>query len=76
MRVGDSSRHRSKEMADTGWLPEPLRTSDAEVPQIDGEPQAGADPLPAFLADGEEDGADDQTPSDPEDPQSPAVAAE
>ena len=63
-------------LAGTGWLPEPLRTSVAQVAEIDGEPEAGTDPLPAFLADGDEDGADDPTPSDPEDAQSPAVAAE
>ena len=46
---------------------------------LDGQAQCtngGRNPLPAFLADGEDDGADDQTPSDPEDAQSPAVAAE
>ena len=34
------------------------------------------EPLPAFLVDGEEDSADDQAPSDPEEAPSSAVAAE
>jgi ParB family chromosome partitioning protein len=55
----------------TGWLPEPLRTTDTQVAEVDGDTTAGADSLPAFLAGGEDDDADD-----PEEPQSNAVAAE
>jgi ParB family chromosome partitioning protein len=72
----DMAKEAERLLAGTGWLPEPLRTSDAQVAQIDGEPDVGANPLPAFLADGEEDGTDEKTPSDPEDAQSPAIAAE
>jgi hypothetical protein len=43
---------------------------------VDGDTAAGADSLPAFLAAGEDDGADDPTPSDPDEPQPHAVAAE
>ncbi len=38
--------------------------------------EAGATPLPAFLADAEDDGAGDPAASDPEEPQPHAVAAE
>jgi ParB family chromosome partitioning protein len=76
LKKPDMAKEAERLLAGTGWLPEPLRTSDAHVTEIDGEPEAGADSLPAFLADGEEDGADDPTPSDSEEDQSRAVAAE
>ena len=76
LKKPDMANEAERLLADTGWLPEPLRTSDAQVTEIDGESEAGADSLPAFLADGEEVGADDPTPSDPEEDQSHAVAAE
>jgi ParB family chromosome partitioning protein len=76
LKKPDMAKEAQRLLAGTGWLPEPMRTSDAQVAEIDGEPEAGADPLPAFLADGEEDGADDPAPSDPEDAQSPAATAE
>jgi ParB family chromosome partitioning protein len=76
LKKPDMAKEAERLLAGTGWLPEPLSTSDAQVAEIHGEPEAGADLLPAFLDDGEEDGADDQTPSDPEDAQSPVVAAE
>ena len=60
----------------TGWLPEPLRTPDVQVAEADGEGEAGATTLPAFLADGEDDGAGDPTASDSEKPEPHAVAAE
>jgi ParB family transcriptional regulator, chromosome partitioning protein len=61
-------------LAGTGWLPEPLRTTDGATAEADA--GAGAEPLPAFLADGGEEGSDGQTPSDPEEIQPVAVAAE
>jgi ParB family transcriptional regulator, chromosome partitioning protein len=63
-------------LAGTGWLPEQLRTADAQVTEVDGQPESGADPLPAFLADGDDDGGDDPTPSDAQEDESHAVAAE
>jgi ParB family transcriptional regulator, chromosome partitioning protein len=76
LKKPDMAKEAERLLAGMGWLPELLRTSDAQVAEIDGEPEAGPDPLPAFLADDDEDGADDQTPSDSEDAQAPAAAAE
>jgi ParB family chromosome partitioning protein len=71
LKKPDMAKEAERLLAGTGWVPEPLRTSDAQA-----EPEAGADALPAFLADGEQDGADDQAASDPEKAQPAAVAAE
>ena len=76
LKKPEMAKEAERLLAGTGWLPEPLRTADAQVTEVDGQPEGGADPLPAFLADGEDDGADDPTPSDPEEDQSHAVAAE
>jgi ParB family chromosome partitioning protein len=76
LKKPDMAKEAERLLAGTRWLPEPLRTSDAQVTEADGEPEAVVVSLPAFLADGEEDGADDPTPSEPEEDQSHAVAAE
>jgi ParB family chromosome partitioning protein len=76
LKKPDMAKEAERLLASTGWLPESLRTPDAQTAEVDGDAKAGAESLPAFLADGEEDGADDQTPSDPEEAQSRAVAAE
>jgi ParB family transcriptional regulator, chromosome partitioning protein len=76
LKKPEMAKESERLLADTGWLPEPLRTVDAQVTEGDGKPEGGADPLPAFLADGEDDGGDDPTPSDPEENQSHAFAAE
>ena len=68
------AREAERLLAGTSWLPEPLRTPDGQVAEADGD--TGADSMPAFLADGEEDGAGDPTASDPEEAQPHAVAAE
>jgi hypothetical protein len=59
-------------LADTGWLPEPLRTTDSGG-SGDTESKTSTDALPAFLVDAEEGNPED--PTDPEEP-SHAVAAE
>src|SRR6266536_1407549 len=74
LKKPEMAKEAERLLADTGWLPEPLRATDAQVTEVDGQPEGGADPLPAFLADGEDDGADDPRPSDPEEDQSHAVA--
>jgi ParB family chromosome partitioning protein len=56
----------------TGWLPEPLRAADPQS----CESESGAESLPAFLAEGEDEGAGDSAASDPEEPRPQAVAAE
>jgi ParB family chromosome partitioning protein len=74
LKKPDMATEAERLLASSGWLPEPLRTPDAQM--ADADPEARAESLPAFLDDDDEDSADDQAPSDPEDLQSPAVAAE
>jgi ParB family chromosome partitioning protein len=76
LKKPEMAKEAERLLAGTGWVPEPLRTSDAQTADGDGDAEAGADSLPAFLADGEDDDANDPTPSDPEEPQPHAVAAE
>jgi ParB family transcriptional regulator, chromosome partitioning protein len=76
LKKPDMAKEAERILAGTGWLPEQLRTADTQVTEVNGQPKGGADPLPAFLAYGEDDGGDDPTPSDPEEDQSHAVAAE
>ena len=73
LKKPDMAREAERLLAGTGWLPEPLRTPVESAVQ----PDAGAatESLPAFLT-GEGDGTDEQTLSDPEEAQSPAIAAE
>jgi len=66
------AREAERLLAGTGWVPEPLRTPDPQSADLESE--AGAEALPAFLADGEEDETEDAMAADPEQPH--AVAAE
>ena len=72
LKKPDMAREAERLLAGTGWVPEPLRTPDAQSAQVEAE--SAAEPLPAFLADGEDDKVGDPTASDPEEPH--AVAAE
>jgi ParB family chromosome partitioning protein len=76
LKKPEMAKEAERLLAGSDWLPEPLRTVDAQVTEIHGQPEVRADALPAFLADGEDDDANDPTSSDPEDDQSHAVAAE
>jgi ParB family transcriptional regulator, chromosome partitioning protein len=76
LKKADMAKEAERLLGGTGWLPEPLRTPDVQVAEADGEGEAGATTLPAFLADGEDDGAGDPTASDSEKPEPHAVAAE
>jgi ParB family chromosome partitioning protein len=76
LKKPEMAKEAERLLAGAGWLPEPLRTTDTQVAEVEGDTAAGADSLPAFLAGGEDDGADDATPSDPDEPQPHAVAAE
>jgi ParB family chromosome partitioning protein len=65
LKKGDMAKEAERLLADTGWLPEPLRMVDeAEAPAQGGEDDVAS--LPAFLVgdDGEEDAAaaDDDEP--------------
>ena len=72
LKKPDMAKEAERLLAGTGWVPEPLRTPDAQSAEVEGE--SGAETLPAFLADGEEDDAGDPSTADPEEPH--AVAAE
>lgn len=73
LKKPDMAKEAERLLAGTGWLPEPLRAPVESAVQSDA--GAATESLPAFLAD-EGDGADEQAPSDPEEAQSPAIAAE
>jgi ParB family chromosome partitioning protein len=72
LKKPDMAREAERLLAGTGWVPEPLRTPDAQSAEVESESSTAA--LPAFLADGEDDKAGDPTASDPEKPH--AIAAE
>jgi ParB family chromosome partitioning protein len=72
LKKPDMAREAERLLAGTGWVPEPLRTPDPQSADLESE--AGAEALPAFLADGEEDETEDAMAAVPEQPH--AVAAE
>jgi ParB family transcriptional regulator, chromosome partitioning protein len=73
LKKPEMAKEAERLLADTGWLAEPLRTTDAGIDSAHAEPEASTDALPAFLAD-REDG-DPEDPTDAEEPPH-AVAAE
>lgn len=62
LKKGDMAKEAERLLADTGWLPEPLRMVDADIEaDMAQTPDAEADDLPDFLSgDGEDDPADDE----------------
>src|SRR5215831_15808043 len=72
LKKPDMAREAERLLSGTAWVPEPLRTPDAQPAEVEAE--SGAETLPAFLADGEDNEAGDAKASDPEEPH--AVAAE
>jgi len=75
LKKGDMAREAERLLADTGWLPEPLRLAAEDVsatPEVDaGGEDDGAD-LPAFLTEGDED----EGVTEDEDEEVHAIAAE
>ena len=69
LKKGDMAKEAERLLADTGWLPEPLRLADAEQSSADVS-NDDADALPEFLA-----GDDDDTSAEEAEPPA-AVAAE
>ena len=70
MKKGDMAKEAERLLADTGWLPEPLRLADLSG-ECAADDDSGDEALPAFLTDGDEDEmaeAEDDEPS--------AIAAE
>jgi ParB family transcriptional regulator, chromosome partitioning protein len=86
LKKDEMAKEAERLLAETGWLPEPLRVVGAEIASpgndapmgdgsdiaLSGEPSAA---LPAFLTCDEDEPADDETSDDEADPL-PAVAAE
>ncbi|MGH0028334.1 MAG: ParB/RepB/Spo0J family partition protein [Myxococcota bacterium] len=74
MKKGDMAREAERLLADTGWLPEPLRMSDgiAAAAAQSATPEGSDDELPAFLAD---DGEDDDLAETDDEPAT-MIAAE
>ncbi|KAA5601750.1 ParB/RepB/Spo0J family partition protein [Blastochloris sulfoviridis] len=71
LKKPDMAREAERLLDGTGWLPEPLRMTEARTSAE--EPTGEVEALPAFLGD-DEDG--DASGADPEQPQPHAVAAE
>ncbi|WP_106755035.1 ParB/RepB/Spo0J family partition protein [Pannonibacter carbonis] len=56
MKKGDMAKEAERLLAETGWLPEPLRPADADTTGEQANQEGGEVALPAFLSgDGEED---------------------
>ncbi|MCA3567009.1 ParB/RepB/Spo0J family partition protein [Bradyrhizobium sp.] len=75
LKKGDMAKEAERLLADTGWLPEPLRLidqADALMAQDDADGEVGSAALPEFLA-GENE---DDVPADAEEEERPLVAAE
>ena len=82
LKKPDMAREAERLLAGCGWLPEPLRTPDAE-PAVsagaDSEAEAppvadGGEALPAFLADDAANPGDSDDPTAPEPPHAVAAA--
>ena len=56
LKKGDMAEEAERLLAETGWLPEPLRPLDAE-PELDAGTEGDGEALPAFLAGDEEEAA-------------------
>ena len=60
LKKADMAKEAERLLDGTGWLPEPLRMSDADTTEaIDGNVAEGGEALPAFLSDDEEGTAED-----------------
>jgi ParB family chromosome partitioning protein len=60
LKKPDMAREAERLLARTGWVPEPLRTPDAQTAEMEAESQDGVDALPAFLGDDEESAGTDE----------------
>ncbi|MEH3046682.1 ParB/RepB/Spo0J family partition protein [Sphingomonas adhaesiva] len=60
LKKGEMAKEAERLLADSGWLPEPLRSADGDAALVDEIGTDGDADLPAFLAeDGEDDPAED-----------------
>lgn len=71
LKKGDMAKEAERLLADTGWLPEPLRMSDAHNEPADQ--AAGSETLPAFLS-GDVD--EEELPDSEEDDEAAMIAAQ
>ncbi|MGZ7420893.1 hypothetical protein ACXWS9_09095, partial [Streptococcus pyogenes] len=63
LKKADMAKEAERLLNGTGWLPEPLRSSEATTADIgDADANGGEEEaLPAFLADGEDTASEDET---------------
>lgn len=61
LKKGDMAKEAERLLADTGWLPEPLRLLDHDEPAETQATEEGEDTLPAFLADDEDEPSDEES---------------
>ena len=73
LKKGDMAKEAERLLSGSGWLPEPLRTADAQT-LVEAEETAEPEALPAFLTDDEDEDASDEP--DAAEPGFHAVAAE
>jgi ParB family chromosome partitioning protein len=59
LKKPEMAKEAERLLADTGWLPEPLRLADPDASTTDASETDGNEALPAFLADDEDEQADD-----------------
>lgn len=74
MKKGDMAKEAERLLADTGWLPEPLRLADIADSQTaeDGDQDSSVAALPAFLT----DDSDEDEAGESDDEEAMAIAAE
>ena len=72
LKKGDMAKEAERLLADTGWLPEPLRHHDSDQPAQVGGEDGEAETLPEFLAGDDEE----TTVGDAEEPHPQVIAAE
>ena len=76
LKKPEMAKEAERLLTGTRWVPEPLRTLDPNRTEPDLRAEGDAEGLPAFLGDDDNDEAEEQAASDPEEPQQHPVAAE
>ena len=76
LKKPEMAKEAERLLASTRWVPEPLRTPEANRTGPDVQVEGDVEGLPAFLGEGDDEEADEQAVSDPEEPQQHTVAAE
>ena len=69
LKKGDMAKEAERLLADTGWLPEPLRLVHLDSESLEADAEEGGEALPEFLAGDDGDGA-----ADDEEEQHPVAA--